>query len=326
MEIALASEVPTGRKITSNPTMRFPILRRSSAVILIVLASFSVSAAEPTVIPLWPEGVPGLRADASPEKLENARASNVHQPSLTVYPAPADKATGAAVIICPGGGYVRLSMENEGSLVAEWLNSIGVTAFILKYRMVEYGHPAPLRDALRAVRLVRSQAPAFGVKPDRIGMIGFSAGGHLTASAGTLFDAAEGRTGAALDAVSARPDFVMLMYPVITLQDPYAHAGSRTALLGANATPELVAAMSLESRVTPATPPTFLVHTQADTAVPPENSLAFYRALRGAGVPAELHLYQKGPHGFGMRKEFGQTSAWIDRAEDWLRGHGWLQR
>lgn len=285
---------------------------------------FSALAAEPAVIPLWPEGVPGLRADATPEKLENARASNVHHPSLTVYPAPADKATGAAVIICPGGGYVRLSMENEGSRVAEWLNSIGVTAFVLKYRMVEYGHPAPLRDALRAVRLVRSRSGEFGVETDRIGLIGFSAGGHLAASAGTLFDSPDGRTGAALDTVSARPDFLMLMYPVITLQDPFAHAGSRNALLGVRATPEQVAAMSLESRVTTATPPTFLVHTQEDTAVPIENSLGFYRALRAAGVPAEVHLYQKGPHGFGMRKDLGQTSAWIDRAEEWMRGHGWL--
>lgn len=301
-----------------------PIMRLTA--LLATLAVSSASAAEPKVIPLWPEGVPGLRADASPEKLENARASNVHQPSLTVHPAPADKATGAAVIIAPGGGYVRLSMENEGSLVAEWLNSIGVTAFILKYRMVEYGHPAPLRDALRAVRLVRSQAQALGVKPDRIGMIGFSAGGHLTASAGTLFDAPEGRTGAALDTVSARPDFLLLMYPVITLQDPYAHAGSRTALLGAGATPEQVAAMSLESRVTLGTPPTFLVHTQEDTAVPAENSLTFYRALRAAGVPAEMHLYEKGPHGFGMRKDVGQAATWIARAEEWMQARGWLTR
>ncbi len=292
-----------------------------------LLVPLAASAAELKVIPLWPEGVPGLRADASSEKLENARVSNVHQPSLTVYPAPADKATGTAVIIAPGGGYVRLSMENEGSLVAEWLNSIGVTAFILKYRMVEYGHPAPLRDALRAVRLVRSQAQAFGVNPDRIGMIGFSAGGHLTASAGTLFDAPEGRTGAVLDqTVSARPDFLLLMYPVITLQDPYAHAGSRTALLGAGAAPEQVAAMSLESRVTSATPPTFLVHTQEDTAVPAENSLAFYRALRAAGVPAEMHLYEKGPHGFGMRKDVGQAATWIARAEEWMQARGWLTR
>jgi acetyl esterase/lipase len=306
--------------------MRHPDLRLLRTFLFFLLAPWIASAAEPTVIPLWPQGVPGLRADASPEKLENARASNVHQPSLTVYPAPAEKATGAAVIICPGGGYVRLSMENEGAQVAAWLNSIGVTAFVLKYRMVEYGHPAPLRDVLRAVRLVRSQAADFALQPDRLGVIGFSAGGHLAASAGTLFDSPEGQTGAALDAVSARPDFLLLMYPVITLHDPYAHAGSRRALLGENATAAQVAAMSLESRVTAATPPTFLVHTQEDTSVPIENSLLFYRALRAAGVPTEVHLFEKGPHGFGMRKEFGQTSAWIDRAEVWMRGRGLLTR
>ena len=306
--------------------MRHPDLRLLRTFLTFLLGPWIASAAEPAVIPLWPEGVPGLRADASPEKLEDARASNVHQPSLTVYPAPADKATGAAVIICPGGGYMRLSMENEGSQVAAWLNSIGVTAFVLKYRMVEYGHPAPLRDVLRAVRLVRSRAADFALQPDRLGVIGFSAGGHLAASAGTLFDSPEGRTGAALDAVSARPDFLLLMYPVITLHDPYAHAGSRRALLGENATAAQVAAMSLESRVTAATPPTFLVHTQEDTSVPIENSLLFYRALRASGVPTEVHLFEKGPHGFGMRKEFGQTSAWIDRAEDWMRGRGLLTR
>jgi len=301
-------------------------VRLLQALSLIFLAPWLASGADPTVMPLWPEGVPGLRADASPEKWENARASNVHQPSLTVYPAPADQATGAAVIICPGGGYLRLSMENEGSQVADWLNSIGVTAFVLKYRMVEYGHPAPLRDVLRAVRQVRSQAADLSVQPDRIGVIGFSAGGHLAAAAGTLFDSPEGRTGAALDAVSARPDFLLLMYPVITLHDPYAHAGSRRALLGENATAAQVDALSLESRVTPATPPTFIVHTQEDVSVPIENSLLFYRALRAAGVPTEVHLFEKGPHGFGMRKEFGQTSVWIDRAEDWMRGRGLLTR
>lgn len=278
------------------------------------------------VIELWPEGVPGLRADASPERMENNRVSNVHVPSLTVFPAPADKATGAAVIICPGGGYVRLSMENEGTSAARWFNSIGVTAFVLRYRMVEYGHPAPLRDALRAVRLVRSRAADFAVQPDRIGMIGFSAGGHLAASAGTLFDGAEGRTGAALDAVSGRPDFLLLMYPVITMETPHTHRGSRDALLGREATPDLIQSMSLHTRVTKETPPTFLVHTQEDRGVPADNSILFYQALTAAGVPAELHIFEKGPHGFGMRSDLGPTSRWIDRAEDWMRARGLLTK
>ena len=303
------------------------MIPRGALVFLMSLSPLLPPAfsATPDRIDLWPEGVPGLLAGAGPEKVENERVSNVHQPSLTVFPAPADKANGTAVIVAPGGGYVRLAMGHEGIEVAQWLNSLGITAFVLRYRMVEYGHPAPLRDALRAIRTVRAQAATYGVRPDRIGMIGFSAGGHLTASAATLFDAPEGRTGAALDReVSARPDFVLLLYPVITLKDPHAHAGSRRALLGPDATPTDIAAMSLETRVTAANPPAFLVHTQEDTAVPLENSLMFFQALRAAGVPAELHLYERGPHGFGLRSGHGQTSDWPRRAEAWMRGHGWL--
>jgi acetyl esterase/lipase len=298
--------------------------RLVSSLIAAFASVVSLPASQAT-INLWPEGVPGLRADASAEKVENERVSNVHRPTLTVYPAPADKANGTAVIIAPGGGYVRLAIGHEGHDVARWLNTLGVTAFVLRYRMVEYGHPAPLRDALRAVRTVRAQAEDYGLRPDRIGMIGFSAGGHLAASASTLFDSAEGRTGAELDAtVSARPDFALLIYPVITLKAPHAHAGSRRALLGADAKPEAVEAMSMETRVTKDNPPTFLVHTQEDRSVPVENSLHFYQALRAADVPVEMHLYQKGPHGFGLRAGHGQASDWPARAEQWMRGHGWL--
>jgi acetyl esterase/lipase len=242
----------------------------------------------------------------------------VQVPTLTYYPAASDAANGSAVIVCPGGGYVRLAMDIEGTDVARMLNSIGVSAFVLKYRMVEYGHPAPLQDALRAIRLVRSRAAEFAVRPDRIGMMGFSAGGHLAASAATLFDAPEGRTGAPLDATSGRPDFVALLYPVITLQPPFAHAGSRQSLLGPNPDPMLIQRMSLENAVTKDTSPTFLVHTFEDTAVPLENSLLFYQALRRAGVPAELHLYEKGPHGFGLRPGLGPTSEWPKRFAEWL--------
>ena len=239
------------------------------------------------IIPLWPEGVPGLRADASPEKTDKeGRISNVHQPTLTVFLPPAGQANGTAVVICPGGGYSHLAFEQEGIAPAKWYNSLGVAAFILKYRLKEYGQPAPLQDVLRAIRLVRSRAQEFGVRPDRIGVLGFSAGGHLSASAGTLFDAPEGRTGAALDATSARPDFFMLLYPVITMQAPFAHAGSVHSLLGATPTPELIQRFSLELQVTKSTPPAFIVQSEEDKTVPVENSLMFYEALRKAGVPA----------------------------------------
>jgi acetyl esterase/lipase len=279
---------------------------------------------EPQVIDLWPEGVPGLRADASPEKSSEGRLSNVHHPTLTAYLPSAGTACGTAVVICPGGAYAVLSMDKEGSEPARWFNSLGVAAFVLKYRLAEYGHPAPLRDVLRAVRLVRSRAADFAVKTDRIGVMGFSAGGHLASCAGTLYDAPEGRTGAALDAVSARPDFLMLIYPVITLKDPYAHAGSRRNLLGEHSTAVELEHLSTEVQVTKDTPPVFLLTSWEDHTVPAENSLGFFAAMHRAGVPAELHAYEKGPHGIGLRPGYGPTSEWPKLGEQWLRLHGWL--
>ncbi len=291
---------------------------------LFLLLLAPLMSAAPAVIPLWPEGVPNLRADAGDEQTSDNRTSNIHHPSLTVYPAPADKANGTAVIICPGGGYVRLAMDKEGVEYAEWLNARGITAFVLKYRMIEYGQPAPLQDALRAIRLVRSRAEEFGVKPDRIGIMGSSAGGHLTASAATLFDAPEGKTGAELDAVSARPDFAILCYPVVTMDDRFTHAGSKKALLGENPSPELTTRWSTEKQITKDTPPTFLFHTTEDGGVPAENSLAFYVALKRNKVPAELHVFEKGGHGVGMRAGNGPTSDWPVLLEGWLRVHGWI--
>ena len=261
---------------------------------------------------------------ADPRSVTDGRISNVHEPSLTPYLVPAGARPATAVIVCPGGGYSILAADHEGRAVAEWLNSIGVSAFVLKYRLKEYGHPAPLRDVLRAVRLLRSDAPRWGIAPDRIGVLGFSAGGHLAASAGTLFDEADGRTGAALDATSARPDFMILVYPVIRLAGPYAHAGSGRALLGANAAPEMLERFSLDTRVTKETPPAFLVHGGTDTAVPAENSILFSLALRAAGVPAELHVYQSGVHGFGLKPGFGPISDWPARCAEWMAARGLL--
>jgi acetyl esterase/lipase len=274
--------------------------------------------AQTTVIPLWPEGVPNARANPGPEKLNGDFISNVSQPTLTYYPATGHPA-GTAVIVAPGGGYEFLAAAHEGRQYAQWLASLGVAAFVLKYRLADYGHPAPLQDVLRAIRTVRAHASDYGVAPDRIGVMGSSAGGHLAASAATLFDDPAGRTGAPLDAVSGRPDFAMLIYPVITLMPPAAHAGSRHALLGANPAPELVKAMSVETRVTAQTPPTFLIHAQDDGAVPVENSILFFQALTRAHVPAEMHLYERGGHGIGMGAGHGDISLWPKRAEEWLR-------
>lgn len=296
----------------------------ASVLAACALVASAAAVDDARLIPLWPEGVPNAKPDGGVERVENDRTSNVQVPTLTYFPAPKDSANGTAVIICPGGGYVRLAVAKEGDEFARFLNRLGVSAFVLRYRLVEYGHPAPLQDVLRAVRLVRSRAKEFDIREDRIGVMGSSAGGHLASTAATLYDAPEGKTGAALDAVSARPTFIALLYPVITMKEPFAHMGSRRALLGENPSPEVVDRLSTELQVTKDTPPAFLVHTEEDTTVPLENSLMFFEALRRFKVDSELHLYEKGPHGFGTRADLGPTSDWPKRLEDWLRSHGWL--
>lgn len=302
--------------------------------VLLVLCSLLPATvfAESVVIPLWPEGVPAaVRPDApaakgpiGDEKNEDGRLSRISAPTLTVYAPAVDRPNGTAVIVCPGGGYAYLSNAREGIQYANWLTTLGVTAFVLKNRVVDYGHPAPLQDVLRAVRLLRSRAIEFKIDPARIGVMGSSAGGHLAASAGTLFDHADGKTGAALDAVSARPDFLILMYPVITMADGITHEGSRKSLLGEHRTQEMLAFASLENQVTSATPPTLLIHTQEDKAVPIENSIRFFQALTRAHVPAEFYAFEHGSHGMGMKDGFGTSSDWPKRAEEWMRNRGLL--
>ncbi|MDQ6708654.1 MAG: alpha/beta hydrolase, partial [Acidobacteriota bacterium] len=236
---------------------------------------------------------------------------------LTIYPPPAGKAAGTGVVICPGGGYGALAMDHEGKQVAEWLNSLGVAGFVLEYRLgPKYHHPIELGDAQRAMRYVRSNAKTFGIEPDRVGIMGFSAGGHLAATAGTHFDTVDG--------VSSRPDFLILCYPVISFTTPYTHKGSMKNLLGENPDPELVKNLSNEVQVTARTPPTFLFHTNGDTGVPAENSVLFYLALRNAGVPAEMHIYQNGKHGVGLAQSDPVLSSWPGRLADWLRVRGLL--
>ena len=276
------------------------------------------------VIVLWPEGVPNANPGGGVERLEDGRVYNVQNPTLILVP-PDGQPNGTAVIVCPGGSYMRLAVVKEADALAERLRKVGVTTFILKYRLVEYGHPAPLQDVLRAIRVVRSRAAEFGIRPDRVGVLGASAGGHLAASAATLFDSAEGRTQASIDSVRARPDFVALLYPVITMRRPFAHEASRQNLLGEHPPDALVARLSLEGQVTPQTPPVFLVHGSDDQSVPAQHSILFYQALRKAGVPAELHLYEHAPHGFGTDSSVGPASSWVERWFDWMRTHGWLE-
>ena len=297
-------------------------------LLMLVSLLFLVAAgahAQTDVIDLWPEGVPNVRANPGPERVDGDRISNVSRPTLTVYPAAIDRPARTAVIVCPGGGYEFLSFTREGRQYAQWLSSLGITAFVLKSRLGDYGHTAPLQDVLRAIRTVRAQAAKYGVAPDRIGVMGSSAGGHLAASAATLYDQPAGRTGAQLDAVSARPDFAILMYPVITMDPSAAHMGSRQALLGAHPSAELVRLMSVEKQVTAQTPPTLLMHSQDDGAVPIENSIRFFQALTRAHVPAEMYLFEHGGHGMGMSAGQGTASLWPKRAEEWLRDRKLIQ-
>lgn len=296
----------------------------TTLLMLASLTATSIAVGSPTVIQLWPEGVPNAKPGLGEEKITDGRISNVSVPTITVYGPAVDRPNGTAVVICPGGGYGLLSNDREGVQYANWLSTLGVTSFVLKNRLAEFGHPAPLQDVLRAVRVVRSRAAEFKINPDRIGVMGSSAGGHLAASAGTLFAHASGKTGASLDSVKARPDFLILMYPVITMKDPSAHAGSRENLLGKQPTPELLRLMSVEDQVTSDTPPTLLIHTQEDKSVPIENSIVFFQALTRAGVPAEMYLFERGSHGMGMRDGLGTASNWHKRAEEWLSARGLL--
>jgi acetyl esterase/lipase len=242
-------------------------------------------------------------------------------PTLTPFLPAKDKANGAAIIVLPGGGYGHLS-DREGPPVAEWLNTLGITAFVLKYRLgPRYHHPAPLQDAQRAIRTVRARAKDWGLDPQRIGILGFSAGGHLAATAGTHF--ASGRSDAPdpIERVSSRPDLMILIYPVITMRE-LTHQGSKENLLGPQPSPELVTLLSNEEQVTKETPPTFLVHTMTDPAVPVENSMMFAAALRKASVPFEFHLYERGPHGFALGDKDPILATWPARCADWLRLHG----
>jgi acetyl esterase/lipase len=286
-------------------------------IILTVPATALTADAPHEILQLWTEGAPGAKGSEDGDK-----------PSLTIYLPAKEIATGAAVVICPGGGYGHLAMDHEGHQIAQWLNSFGVAGFILQYRHSRsgagYGHPAPLQDAQRAVRTVRARAKEWNVDPDRIGILGFSAGGHLASSAGTHFQNRYNDVKDSIDKVSCRPDFMILIYPVISFTESFTHKGSRRNLLGDNPKRELVEKMSNERQVTPETPPTFLVHGNDDTGVPSENSIFFYLALRKAKVPAEIHIYENGRHGFGLGKNFGPVSSWPTRCQDWMKNRGLL--
>jgi len=252
---------------------------------------------EPPSELLWPNGAPGAVGEEDADK-----------PALT--PWLVKNGSGLTVIVCPGGGYGGLAMDHEGRQIAAWLNSQGIAAFVLKYRLgPRYRHPAPLQDLQQAIRTVRRRAKEWNVDPARLGVWGFSAGGHLASTAATHFEAP-----------GTRPDFAILAYPVITFtNEEFVHKGSRKNLLGDSPGSDLKEDLSTELRVTRETPPTFLFHTSEDKGVPPENSILFYMACRKAGGPVEMHIYEKGPHGVGLGATDLALSSWPARLADWLR-------
>lgn len=261
---------------------------------------------------LWPEGAPGAKGEEP-----------VDRPTLTLYLPLKEAATGAAVVICPGGGYGALADGHEGRDIGAWLNARGIAGFMLRYRIApRYGHPAPMQDVQRAIRTVRARGETWGVDPHRIGVWGFSAGGHLASTAATQFDSGHKAGDDPVEWASSRPDLCILGYPVILFEGPHMHRGSRDNLLGKEPTEALIREMSSERRVTAQTPPTFLFHTNADTGVPPENSVEFYLALRRAGVPAELHIFERGPHGVGLAPTDPVLSEWGRLLSNWLGVHG----
>jgi len=246
-------------------------------------------------------------------------------PILTAYLPRTPSAPRTAVVICSGGGYGWVATKYEGKQAQEFLSPLGVTVFTLDYRVgPRYHHPVELGDALRAMRMVRAHAAEWGIDPHKIGIMGFSAGGHLASTVSTHFDVGNPAAEDPIDRVGSRPDFAILVYPVITMSAPYAHEGSRRNLLGLTPDTGLVRMLSNERMVTASTPPTFLYHTDADAEVPVENSVLYYLALRKAGVHAELHVFQNGPHGSAMGQGDPALSIWPPLLAEWLRVNGWV--
>ncbi|MFD0835170.1 alpha/beta hydrolase [Mariniflexile aquimaris] len=279
------------------------------------------------IIPLWNGDIPNSQKSADKEVIlstDATRISLVQTPTLEVFLPTKKSNTGRAIIICPGGGYHNVVYDWEGTDIAKWFNSKGIAAFVLKYRLpntksVKVSFEAPLQDAQRALRIVRSQSEKWQINPNKIGVMGFSAGGHVASTLGTQFNNPNKFKETTIDSISARPDFMILVYPVVTMKLDYTHKGSRLSLLGEHPSEALINQYSNELQVTQNTPPTFIVHSGDDTAVPVENSLNFYKALKDKGVKTEIHIYPEGGHGYSLALGKGYLQTWTDRLYDWLQ-------
>jgi len=280
-------------------------------------------------VPLYPGEIPGSKAIPNTEKTELRNGitvvTNITSPTLSIFLPDSSKANGTAVIICPGGGYWLNAISHEGYDIAKAFNDMGVTAFVVKYRIPNEAamtskELGPLQDVQQAIKTVRENALSYNIDSTRIGLMGFSAGGHLASTAGTHYENKLVQT-----SVSLRPDFLMLIYPVISFSDSVAHIGSRNQLIGKNPPMDKINQFSNEKRVNSRTPPTFLVHASDDGAVKVENSILFYRNLVKYRVPAELHIYQKGGHGFGMNNPT-TADMWMERCRNWMASNGWIKK
>lgn len=264
-------------------------------------------------IEMWPEGAPLAQGT----ELED-------RPAITPYLVEGAAEPLPAVVVLPGGGYA-MRADHEGKPIAEWLNTLGVSAFVLDYRVGPYKHPAMMWDAQRAIRYVRHHAAEYNVDPNRLGILGFSAGGHLASTAGTHYDAGNPEAADPIDRQPCRPDFMILCYPVISMGE-YRHDGSRTNLLGGSPSEEMIQLLSNELQVTPDTPPTFIWHTSDDGAVPVENALMFASSLSRCKVPFELHSYMTGQHGLGMAQDHPEAVTWTDLCARWMRRLGYTSQ
>ncbi len=319
--------------LTFARIIKYYSTRMKKIIIILLMAAGTVSNAQKNAVPLYPAGnVPGLKPGTDIKENNTSkpgdiiRLKDVTAPDLTVF-RPAKKTSDAAVIICPGGGYAILAFDHEGLNLGEWFAKRGVTAFVLKYRLpqdelFENAEIRPLQDAQQAIRYVRKNAGLYGINPGKVGIMGFSAGGHLAASASTHFDKQVGEI--TDESISVRPDFSLLIYPVISFSDKFGHMGSRDNLIGKDPSFEKIEYYSNEKQVTKSTPPAFLVHA-FDDWVNVENSISYYRALKKEGVASEMHLYDRGGHGFSLKKENkGPVATWHVRLEEWLKLNGWM--
>ena len=297
-----------------------------TSLLLFLFVECMISFGQDYRLPLYTGAIPNSKNTGATEKIEKKDIiliSNVQTPDIAVYLPSPRFATGQAVIICPGGGYWVLAYDLEGTDIARYFNSIGVAAVVLKYRLPTYGnciepHKAPLMDAQRAMRLVRHNAAKWSINPEKIGIMGFSAGGHLASTLGTHFDYGNKEATDSVERQSCRPDFMILMYPVISFTDSSVHSGSAEALLGKNPDKDLLVYYSSELQVKENTPPAFFALADNDDGVPAENSLLMYAALRKKKIPAELHILSEGKHGFGLGLNNEHVASWTTNLKLWM--------